>query len=158
MTRGETGRLARVLVGVALAASAVVLFWLAVQARERARQLDRLQQDVREARGTALDCQAELGRREDAFRRLDARVDSMRLAVRSYEEDDAQGVPRVQREDYDEYLEGVERYNRSVEAWERRAEMLRESEASCRAAVERHNLLADSLRRWLSGDAGEPSE
>ncbi len=149
VSRARGRRLARALLGVALAASAAILFWFAVQARERARAFERLQEAVRASRGEALDCQAELGRREDAFRRLDARVDSLRAAARDYEEPDAEGVPRVPREEYEAYLEGVERYNQSVEAWESRAEMLRETEASCRATVQRYNLLADSLRRSI---------
>ena len=117
-----------------------------VRERNTARELARMRDDVRQARLEAEACRMELGLRQDAFLRLDARVDSLRGEVSRFEAMDERGVPRPE---YDAYLDVVELYNRSVEAWESRAEALQLADTACRASVERHNHLADSLRGRL---------
>jgi hypothetical protein len=118
-------------------------------ARERAREIEALYDEVRAARFEAETCRMELGRREAAFRRLDQRVDSLRDEVRRFEALDRRGVPRAR---YEAYLREVALYNRSVEAWESRVEMLRTAEEACRASVHHHNLLTDSLRSRLEAE------
>jgi hypothetical protein len=132
-----------------------------VRERSTALELAGIRDDVRQARFEAEACLMELGLRQDAFLRLDARVDSLRGEVSRYEAMDERGVPQPE---YDAYLAMVERYNRSVEAWESRAEALQVADAACRASVERHNHLADSLRGRLddvrdrSNSGGPPPE
>ena len=89
-------------------------------------------------------CQTSLAREETDFRRFDAEVDSLRREVRDFEAEDAAGVPE---EMYDEYLAAFDRYNEAVPVWEALADTLRSHETDCRSLVERHNLLADTLRR-----------
>lgn len=148
------GRGGRVLLALALAGLSVWLGVVLVRERNRAREFARLQGDVRQARSTAESCRQELGVREAAFRRLDLRVDSLRQVVDRFEAMDPRGVPQPE---YEAYLEVVARYNGAVEAWERRADALREAEGACRAAVEQHNLLADSLGRRLDAEGLAPT-
>jgi hypothetical protein len=58
----------------------------------------------------------------------------------------------VAAEGYDDYLATFDRYNATVAEWDEQAEDLREREGACRELVERHNLLADSLRRVLEAN------
>ena len=64
--------------------------------------------------------------------------------MEGFEDPEQGGVPYA---DYEAYLENFERYNDSVEVWQARADSLREKETACRALVEAHNLLGDSIRR-----------
>ena len=118
------------------------------QSRERAR-FEAMRERLGELRRDAEDCRLVLAREEDAFRRFARRVDSLRSAVRGYEDDG--GVPE---EVYEEYLAVFDRYNEAVPRWEARADSLRDFEAECRALVETHNLLADSVRAVLEDDEG----
>ena len=60
-------------------------------------------------------------------------------------------------EEYDAYMESFTLYNDSVDVWQGRVDSLQLKEAACRALVEAHNNLGDSIRRrreeW-SGGAG----
>jgi hypothetical protein len=81
---------------------------------------------------------------ERGFRRFDRMVDSLRIRMESYEDPDRGGVPQAE---YEAYLRSFERYNDSVAVWQDRADSLRAKEAACRALIEDHNLLGDSIRR-----------
>jgi hypothetical protein len=72
-------------------------------------------------------------------------VDSLRNVVDGYEDPDQGGVPQAE---YPRYLESFELYNNSVEDWRARADTLQAMEARCRALVEAHNQLSDSIRQW----------
>jgi hypothetical protein len=63
--------------------------------------------------------------------------------MEGYEDPDRGGVPQAE---YQAYLESFEAYNDSVAAWQSRADSLRAMEAACRALVEAHNVLGDSIR------------
>jgi hypothetical protein len=79
-------------------------------------------------------------------------VDSLRTAVRGFEDPARGGVPQSQ---YEEYMESFRAYNESVEIWGARADTLRAHDAACRALVDGHNLLTDSLtflRDAMTGD------
>ena len=52
---------------------------------------------------------------------------------------------------YDEYLEVFESYNDSVAAWEVRSERLLSAESACRAVIDEHNALTDSIQAVLEG-------
>ena len=94
---------------------------------------------------TAVDsCQTALPAEASAFEAYGQRADSLRARVRALEAIDPRGVPA---DSYRVYLDAFERYNRSVDGWEPRADSLRARWARCRDLTERHNLLADSLRR-----------
>lgn len=118
-----------------------------VAERREAREIGDLQERVRQARAEAETCRLDLATREDAFQRFDARVDSLRDAARLFEGLDERGVPQPR---YETYLAAVARYNRAVEAWEVRAEALKNADQTCRSTVEHHNALADSLRNRLA--------
>jgi len=112
-------------------------------------EIEALRGEVFAARASAESCTADLAVAESEFRLRNAEVDSLRRRVRGSEEPLAEGGRGVPAEEYDAYLEAFDEYNASVAEWEARAEALREREGACREAVERHNLLADSLRRVL---------
>ncbi|NIR37987.1 MAG: hypothetical protein GWO22_19000 [Actinobacteria bacterium] len=57
---------------------------------------------------------------------------------------------RVPSSRYEEYLGVFDEYNDSVEVWEGRERRLRSAEASCRATIERHNAISDTLRTVLA--------
>lgn len=136
-----------------LAAVGLTFVWVAwSDARERQRTVEQvrsLQADVYAARTSADSCRNELAWAEGQFRRFDEHVDSLRTEVRAFEALDERGVPA---ERYEEYLELFDGYNDSVAAWERRADELRAAEEVCRALVEGHNTLSDSLRRRIEAE------
>ena len=52
-------------------------------------------------------------------------------------------------------MERFQAYNDSVAEWETRAERLRTHESECRAIIEGHNALSDSLRRRVAEEMPE---
>ncbi len=124
--------------------------------RRTVREIRDLRDRVYRARVSADSCRNELAYEERLFRRFDTVVDSLRRQVRDYERLDERGVPEAE---YEEYLRHFEGYNDSVAVWHDRATALRESEAACRAFIEGHNALADTLRRRLRSEGmGESGE
>ena len=89
-------------------------------------------------------CKTALSWEQDGFLAFDRRVDSLRTRMESFQDPGRGGVPQEQ---YQEYLESFEVYNDSVEVWQVRADGLRDKESACRALVEAHNILGDSIRR-----------
>ena len=135
---------ALLLVGVVVLLGGVgLLVSTALEERRQVSELVSLRDSLAGLRAAADSCASELARAESAFRRFDAEVDSLRRSVEEYEGLDPQGVPQ---ERYREYMQAFDRYNASVGDWEGRADSLRAREAACRALVERHNTLADTLR------------
>ena len=79
------------------------------------------------------------------FRQKDAEVDSLRRAVEAAEERQPDGSRGVAADEYDAYLVTFERYNTSVAEWEIQVDGIRETEATCRELVVRHNLLTAGI-------------
>jgi len=152
------GRL-KTAVPVLLSISAAALLLLGVsQALERqrtSREIERLRGALFQARASADRCRGALINSEARLREFDDVIDDLRARVDSFETLDARGVPEDR---YDAYLRTFEEYNDSAAAWETRAERLRTAEATCRATIERHNALSDSLRAVLSEAGLVPDE
>lgn len=139
-----------------LAAAAVVLLALLggrriVEHRGQVQELERLRSGLADLRADAEACQLAVRREEQSFARYRAEVDSLRREVREFEAMDERGVPA---EAYEEYLEVFDDYNEAVPLWEERADTLRARELACRALVERHNALADSLQAFVERAEG----
>lgn len=152
----STGR--RVVVGL-IAAVLILILALGVRAylREQAtiRQVEALRDQVVDARARVDACLVERDRAEVIFQQADQAVDSLRTAVEAVEIDLPEGGRGVDAERYPAYLTTVEAYNRAVVDWEAAADVLREVDARCREVVESHNLLADSLTRFLASEGVE---
>ena len=134
------------LLGLAVVGSLAASIWTLVErSRERQEILD-LRDRVARARISADSCTNVLAYDQMLFRQFDQVVDSLRGEVRALEELDPRGVPE---ERYDEYMARFEGYNDSVAAWERRADELRASDATCRTLIQVHNALSDSVRGVL---------
>lgn len=116
------------------------------------REIEGLRGEIFQSRLAADSCSGSLMLQESRFRDFGAHVDSLREDVRDFEALDPRGVPEEQ---YEAYLERFNAYNDSVQAWDARVEVLRENEMACRALVERHNQLTDSLRRRLVEEGTE---
>ena len=113
---------------------------------ERNRQIgemELLRQRLQQARFSVDSCRVALAQKEQEFRRFDARVDSLRTEMEGYEDPSLGGVPQAE---YEDYLEVFDAYNEAIPVWEARADSLQASEDVCRALVERHNALSDSIR------------
>lgn len=123
-------------------------------------ELAPLRQELALFRAAADSCNDAYAVLEADFRRYEARVDSLREAVRDYESRDPDGVPG---EAYPEYLETFDAYNDAVPEWEARTDSLATQRDRCRSLTERHNALADSARgrlidlgRWPDDTSGLP--
>jgi len=143
-----------VAVAVVLALSAATLLVVGtrrlVETQRTTALVNRMREDLYRARATADRCRSSLVTSESSLLALTATIDSMRARVDSFE---ALGGGQVPGERYEEYLAVFDSYNDSVSSWEARSERLRTAEASCRAVIEGHNLLSDSIQRVLQ-DAG----
>lgn len=111
--------------------------------------IEALRSEVLEARAATDACTSELALAESVFRQQDEVVDSLRSAVDAAEEPLPGGGRGVPAEGYEAYLESFREYNAAVGEWEAQVEGIREREETCRGLVERHNVMADSLRRVL---------
>jgi hypothetical protein len=134
------------LLALAVVASLAGSIWTLVDRNRTRQEIVDLRDRVARARISADSCTNTLAYDQMLFQRFDHVVDSLRGEVRALEELDPRGVPE---ERYDEYMERFQGYNDSVAAWERRADGLRASDAACRALIERHNGLSDSVRGVL---------
>jgi hypothetical protein len=115
-----------------------------LERNRRLAEMQALRAALDQARFSADSCKVALSWEERGFLDFDRMVDSLRTEMESYEDPDRGGVPQAE---YEAYLESFERYNDSVAAWQARADSLRAMEAACRALVEAHNRLGDSIRR-----------
>ena len=123
-----------------------------VEQDRRVDELEALGSNLEQARSAAEACGRALALEREGFFRLDGVVDSLRTAMEGFEDPDQGGVPQAE---YHEYLQTFELYNDSVDAWQPRADSLQASEARCRALVEAHNALSDSVRRRREELTGE---
>lgn len=112
-----------------------------------AEEINRLREELYRARVAADRCRGTLQTSEAALRSLGVTIDSLKNRVDSFEAMDGRGVPTGR---YEEYLGVFDSYNDSVDVWGGRERRLRASEVSCRAAIEEHNALSDSLQAVLS--------
>lgn len=137
--------------GLASVAALLVglIFVLGIQRMvERKRTADRineLREELYRSRVAADRCRSALQTSEASLHDLRAAIDSLRVDVGLYET----SAGRVPQARYDEYLEVFDEYNDSVQVWEGRERRLRSAEASCRATIERHNEISDSLQTVL---------
>lgn len=115
--------------------------------QQTAAEINRLREGLFRARAGSDRCQGSLTNSESALRELGLTIDSLRSRVDSFETMDGRGVPATR---YDEYLEIFTSYNDSVQVWEARERRLRAAEAACRATIQEHNALSDSLQRVLA--------
>lgn len=143
-------------VALLLGASAIVVFGVIggrgfMERRAEVREFERLRSGLADLRVAAEECQAAVEREEQAFEDYQADVDSLRREVRALEALDERGIPADR---YREYLEAFDEYNESLPLWEERGDSLRALSEECRAMVQRHNALADSLRELV--EEGEP--
>lgn len=149
----------RAAIPILLSLSAAVLLFVGVdRLLERQRiseEVTRLRGELFQARAAAQRCQGGLANSEARLRDFDEVIGSLRARVDSFEALDARGVPE---EEYDAYMESFESYNDSVAAWDDRAQRLRTAEASCRATIERHNALRDTLRGVMEGAGLAPAD
>lgn len=146
MTLALPGPLRRIIRVLLPALVLLTLVSIGFEVRRRARPRDpgvRLRNDLLRARAAADSCASVLADEEARFRAYDARVDSLRDVVRSFEALDPAGVPA---DSYPSYLAAFDSYNVAVEGWQARADSLQATWAACTETVERHNELADSVR------------
>jgi hypothetical protein len=115
-----------------------------LERNRRVAEMQALRAALDRARFVADSCKMALSWEEQGFLAFDRRIDSLRSEMQGYEDPDRGGVPQAE---YQAYLESFEAYNDSVAAWQSRADSLRAMEAACRALVEAHNELGDSIRQ-----------
>ena len=142
------------LLALAVVASLAGSIWTLVGRNRTRQEIMDLRERVARARISADSCTNVLAYDQMLFQQFDRVVDSLRAEVRVLEELDPRGVPEAR---YDEYMERFRGYNDSVAAWERRAEGLRTSDVACRALIEEHNALSDSVRGVLEDMAEKGS-
>ena len=118
-----------------------------LERQRTADEINRLRDDLYQARVSADRCRGTLQTSEAALRSLSLTIDSLRSRVDSFEAMDGRGVPADR---YPEYLGIFDAYNDSVEVWEGRERRLRTSESACRMTIEGHNALSDSLQAVLA--------
>lgn len=121
--------------------------WLRKQ--ETLAEVERLGAVVLQARTDAESCTSQLALDESVFERTNQALDSLRNEVEGAEQALPDGTRTVDADEYDAYMESFREYNRSVDEWEAQAEGLRAREDRCRALVGFHNVMADSLRRFI---------
>jgi hypothetical protein len=105
-----------------------------------------LRDSLQVLRVAADSCRAVLDDGQAGLREHNALLDSMRGRVRELEAHDPRGVPV---DSYAVYMDVFEAYRDSAAGWGARIEVLQDAREHCRIVTERHNLLADSLRRLL---------
>jgi len=120
-----------------------------LERNRRFAEMEALRAALDQARHLADSCKVALAREEEGFLRFDRSVDSLRTVVDAYDDPAEGGVPQAE---YRDYLVSFDRYNNLVDEWRARADSLQAREARCRALVEGHNVLGDSIRnlreRW----------
>ncbi|MGH7575503.1 MAG: hypothetical protein ACREM1_10335 [Longimicrobiales bacterium] len=98
-------------------------------------------------RAAAETCGRALDQNTANFESYAARLDSLRERVRRLEAIDPRGVPA---DSYPAYIDTYDEYNDSVPSWSAQADTLRAQWARCRGITRSYNVLADSLRRWMT--------
>ena len=147
----------KIVVGALIATSTLAVLVVGirrfVEQRRLNDEINRLRDDLYRARVSADRCRNSLAGSEAALQTLTTAIDSLRSRVDSFE---ALGGGNVPARVYDDYLGVFEAYNDSVASWEIRSERLLTAEESCRATIEEHNALSDSIQALLeeAGVAG----
>jgi hypothetical protein len=118
-----------------------------VERQQTSEEINRLREELYQARITSDRCRGTLLTSESSLLVLGMAIDSMKSRVDSFEALDRRGVPTGR---YEEYLQLFDAYNDSVEVWDVRKRRLRTSETSCRETITEHNTLSDSLQAVLS--------
>ena len=132
--------------GVLLIPVAVLLGWGIrhhLQRRAEIQAFEEATARLQDARLRADSCAITLGWEQEEFLHFDSVVDSLRLALQSFEDADQGGVPEAQ---YPEYMAVFQAYNDSVAVWQTRADAVQAAEADCRRFTEAHNALRDSIQ------------
>lgn len=106
-------------------------------------QLRALSVELRALKDSAEACSASLAGEQEAFKRYEARVDSIRRRIASFESLLGNGVPG---DSYPKYLATVDSFNAAVPEWQPIADSLAVSRSACEARVEAHRVMADSAR------------
>lgn len=144
--------LGKIMIGILLAVSTLtVLIFGAQRFMEQQRlteEVERLRDELYRARVASDRCRNSLVTSEASLQDLTTTIGELRSRVDSFETLGGGGVPS---DLYEEYLGTFEAYNDSVAAWEIRSERLLTAEASCRAVIEEHNAVSDSIQSILSG-------
>ena len=134
-----------------VAGALIVLGSMRLSERQRtANEINRLRDELYQARVAADRCRGTMRTSEASLRVLGITIDSLKSRVDSFETMNGTGVPAGR---YTEYLGVFDSYNDSVEVWGVREQRLRTVEASCRSTIEGHNAISDSLQAVL-GEAG----
>ena len=145
----------KVALGVGLALVTITIVYFGAQRileqQRVSAEIARLRDGLYRARVTADRCQRSLTSVENELRVFDARLDSMRARVDSFEALDIRGVAQ---ERYQAYLEIFNAYNDSVGAWGARERQLRAADTSCRNVIVDHNSIRDSLQAVLTELSG----
>jgi hypothetical protein len=140
----------RIVLGFALAASTTVVLIVGarrfVDQRRTASEITQLRDGLYRARLASDRCRNGLAGSESSLQGLTATIYSLRSRVDSFE---ALGGGNVPGGVYNDYLGVFDSYNDSVAVWEVRSERLLTAEASCRAVIEEHNMLSDSIQAIL---------
>ena len=125
-----------------------------LERQRTADEINRLRDELYRARVASDRCRGSLQTSESSLRVLTGTIDSMRTEIERLETLDDRGVPA---DEYPGYLELFESYNDSVTSWEARERRLRAAEGSCRATIESHNALSDSLQSALTAAGISPT-
>jgi hypothetical protein len=137
--------------GLALALFYFVLGYRAHLRNQRVLdQVEALGAEVQAARAAADGCVNDLAMAESLFRQTQADADSLKAQVEAAEQPLPGGGRGVDAQAYETYMADVGDYNAAVERWEAQGEEVEARDQECRALVERHNLLLDSLRALMA--------
>ena len=110
-------------------------------------QINALREEIYRSRVASDRCRGSLQTSQAALLELGVAIDSLKRVVDGYETVPGRGVPA---QNYDAYMDVFDEYNDSVGVWEGREDRLRTAETACRATIEGHNALTDSLQAVLT--------
>lgn len=116
-----------------------------IERQQTLAEIERLREELYRSRLASDRCLGSLQTSQASLQNLSNTIDSLRVVVGDYET----AAGQVPQNRYDEYMGVFDAYNDSVGVWEGRERRLRTAEAACRATIERHNALGDSLRTVL---------
>jgi len=112
-------------------------------------RVEDMRERLRERRFAVNSCLSEMGADELAVEIRLADTESLRSRITALESLDPRGVPA---DSFPLYSELVDRFNAAVAAWDTLGTEARSSRDECRAFVQAHNSLSDSLRALLAAE------